>query len=256
MRNTVGTAAALLALAAMIGGIGAAEHYGMLSGPATARAAIEPAATVPIPPPPAPAPVVFAAAPPQPVSPNADLPSVEIAPLVAHAVPADSELEPAPHVTVQRRDGRIVAEHAPPPPPAPSRRATGVALDPAAVAGAARPIAGPILSVAGRTVRLFGVRAADAREHCAAGGGVAASCVTAANAALMARLGGNASVTCTMPPGQRDDPAFVCRDAAGVDLGGLLVAQGLALVDRGSSFQYLSAEDAARMAHQGLWRYR
>ena len=68
--------------------------------------------------------------------------------------------------------------------PAPSRRATGVALNPAAVAGPARPIAGPILSVGGRTVRLFGVRPADAREHCGPGSGVAASCVSAANAAL------------------------------------------------------------------------
>jgi endonuclease YncB( thermonuclease family) len=255
MQKWVGPFVALVALAAMIGGIGTAARYGVLSGPATARAAIEPAPVATVVPPaamPAAPPPLLAAA----VSRDADLPSVEIAPLIAHSVPADSEAEPAPHVTIEQRDGRILAERAPPPPPAPSRRAIRVALDPGLVAGPARPIAGPILSVAGRTMRLFGVRAADAREHCGPGGGIAASCVTAANAALAARLGGNAAVSCTMPPGQKGDPGFVCRDAAGVDLGGFLVAQGLALVDRGSSYQYLGAEDAARTAHQGLWRYR
>jgi endonuclease YncB( thermonuclease family) len=261
MRKTAGIATALLALAVVVGGIGAARHYGMygmLAGPAPAEAASGATATAAIAPPapaPNPAPMVIAAAVQPPAAPDADLPSIEVAPRVAHTVPADSDMEPAPHVTMQQRDGRILAERATPL-PAPPPRATRAATDPAALAGAARPISGPILSVAGRTVRLFGVRAADAREHCGPGGGVASSCIAAANAALAARLGGNAGVTCTMPSGQSGDPGFICHDAAGIDLGGLLVAQGLALVDRSSSYQYLGAEDAARISHQGLWRYR
>ena len=254
MRKSVRIVAALVALAAAIGGFGVARHYGRPSMPPTVGAATAPTASVVIAPPapaqPEPPPQVAATAP---AAPDADLPSVEIATLIPHPVPADSAAEVAPHVTVEQRNGRILqsAPQASPPP-----RPTPVAADPATIDGTARPIAGPIISVAGRTVRLFGVRAADARERCTPGSGGGASCAEAARAALAARLGGNPSVNCTMPPGQRGDPGFICRDAAGVDLGGMLVAQGLALVDRSNSYQYVGAEDAARASHQGLWRYR
>ena len=256
MHKTAGIAAALLTLAAGIGGFGAARHFGLLSGPAPAQAASEPMVVAAAAPSPVAAPVAAVPVVAPPADPNADLPSIEIAPRVARPVPGDSESEPAPHVTIERRDGRVIAERSTPVPQRPPPRASQAALDPGAIAGPARPVSGPILSVDGRTVRLFGVRPADAREHCGPGGGVAASCILAANAAIAARLGGNAGVTCTMPPGQRGDPAFICRDASGLDLGGMLVAQGLALVDTGSSYQYMSAQDAARVAHQGLWRYR
>ena len=131
-----------------------------------------------------------------------------------------------------------------------------VAIDPATLGGAARPVGGPGLSIAGRMVHLFGVRAPAARERCAPGDGAAAACSDAARAALMARLAANPSVTCAMPRGQGGDAGFVCRDSAGVDLGGLLVSQGLALVDRSSSYQYVGEEDAARASRRGLWRYR
>jgi endonuclease YncB( thermonuclease family) len=51
-------------------------------------------------------------------------------------------------------------------------------------------------------------------------------------------------------------PAAVCRDSAGIDLGGLLVAEGFALADPTQSYDYFGAEAAARQLRRGLWRYR
>ena len=51
-------------------------------------------------------------------------------------------------------------------------------------------------------------------------------------------------------------PAAVCRDAGGADLGGMLVAEGFALADPTQSYDYFSAEAAARQLRRGLWQYR
>ncbi len=97
------------------------------------------------------------------------------------------------------------------------------------------------------------MRPADARDRCGEDG---ASCGEAARAALAQRLAGNPGVTCALPPGQDGDPGYICHDSRGVDLGRLLVIEGLALADTTHSYQYLTAQDGARVAHQGLWRYR
>jgi endonuclease YncB( thermonuclease family) len=254
MRKTLVLCTALLALAAAMGGIAVARYSAATPAAAPAAALAVPAAT----------PVSFTAAvppasaaaeaPPAPQR-DADLPTIEVKPRLTHAAPDDDGTMPARPVILHNRDGRVVETS---PPPHTSRsHTTAAVVDHAALGGAAQPIAGPILSVAGRTVHLFGVRAADARERCASGRGAAASCAEAARAALAARLSGNPSVTCNSPPGQQsDDPGFICHDATGADLGGLLVAEGLALVDRRSSFQYLGAEDTARLSRRGLWSYR
>ena len=249
MRKTLGIGAALLALAAAIGGIEAGRHAGGAPDFAPASRSATPTAFAAVV-----QPANAAAESPSPAQRDADLPSVEVKPYIVHTAPGEDGTLPARPVTFQQRDPRVVERSTPLPPRRP--HATAVALDPATLGGAARPVSGPILSIAGRTVHLFGLRAADARERCAPGRGAAASCADAASAALAARFSANPSVTCTMPPGQGDDPGFVCRDSAGVDLGGLLVAQGLALVDRRSSYQYVGEEDTARASRRGLWRYR
>lgn len=121
--------------------------------------------------------------------------------------------------------------------------------------GVARADGGTTLAVAGKEVRLFGVRAAGPRDRCGAAAG-AGSCADAARDALSRRLRRSPRVSCQMPAGQIGKPGAVCIDSSGIDLGGFLVAEGLALADTNQSYEYFGAEGVARSFRRGLWRYR
>jgi endonuclease YncB( thermonuclease family) len=114
------------------------------------------------------------------------------------------------------------------------------------------------LSVLGRNVRLFGVRAPQAGDRCPSLESAAPRpCSEAGRGALAARLAANADIVCRVPAGQRAPvPAAVCHDAAGADLGAMLVAEGFALADPTQSYDYFAAEAAARQLRRGLWQYR
>lgn len=182
-----------------------------------------------------------------------DLPTVEVNQRPVHAVP-EGDAGPAPTVTIKGRDGSATALRAPPAParytpsPPPLTRISGVA----------RVVDVVSLSVLGRSVRLFGVRAPQAGDLCAAGEQAQPRpCSDSARAALQARLAANAEIACRVPPGQRAPvPAAVCHDASGADLGGMLVAEGFALADPTQSYDYFAAEAAARQLRRGLWHYR
>ena len=238
------TAAALAALCVAGGaGLMAARDRPPVPAP-QAAAALPPAAPA----------AEAVAAPPQvatvspPAPAPADLPTVEVGVRAIHVVPEDGPAPPVRPVTLMTRVGRLVSTAPAAPAPAPTPQ-------PHTLDGAARAAGGTSLTVAGQDVRLFGVRTADAPDRCAGAQGNQA-CGDAARDALKARLAGHDAVTCRMPAGQRGDPAFVCRDAAGVDLGRFLVADGLALADTHVSFDYVDAERGARANHSGLWRYR
>ncbi len=193
------------------------------------------------------------AVPEPPKDPGADLPVVQVTQPPVHAVPDNAGMEQAPAVSFRSLDGRPV-ERTAFAPPAPRTRSRSVALEPPLpFAGKAKAGDGASLSVDGRPVRLFGVRAPGPHDRCSDGG---ANCGEAARTALAQRLAGNPGVTCVLPPGQEGDPAYVCHDSTGVDLGRLLVVEGLALADTARSYEYLGAQDGARSARQGLWRYR
>src|SRR5712692_5737047 len=145
--------------------------------------------------------------------PGGDLPTVEVTPHPVHAVPEGDPAPPLP-VTIRGRDGSVTALRAPPAP----ARYTPSPPPVTRISGAARVADVVSLSVLGRAVRLFGVRA---------------------------------------PQGQRAPvPAAVCHDATGADLGLLLVAEGFALADPTQSYDYFAAEAAARQLRRGLWHYR
>jgi endonuclease YncB( thermonuclease family) len=229
------------------------------------------------------APDAVPAAPP-PTPPASDLPSVDVAPRLVHGVP-DAD-EPPPPVTLVDRNGRTIKEIKPAAPlsptyvpsvgPAPnrpgappSRVASAPGLAPQATnsrvpttpasgtfAGAAAAAGGTVLSVGGRNVRLFGVRLADARDQCGLGVGDRRNCADVARDALAQRLLRYPRVACRVPPGQRGDPAAICSDGSGTDLGGFLVAEGYALADVSQSYDYFGAEGVARSSRRGLWRYR
>jgi endonuclease YncB( thermonuclease family) len=167
-----------------------------------------------------------------------DLPTVAVAQPPVHTID-DTAVLPIPTVTLHQKDGRVVVQKASPD-PAPRPVSTSAAPKTAGVAGL--------------PVHLFGVRPADPRDKC--GNGSLSACGDKARAALASRLGSAGNVKCTVPPGQRGDPGFVCHDASGIDLGRLLVAQGLALADTSASYDYLGAQNEARQSHRGLWAYR
>ncbi len=248
MRKLVPAVAALLVLGAATAFFLATRHP-TPPAPATAVAAIAP---LPAAPPSAPAasPVPSPAAPPK----SPDLPTITVGERPVHVVPEDRPTPEVP-ITLETREGRVIGRSespAPLPASAPAPRT----LEARPLVGAATIAGGASLGVDGHTVRFFGVRAPGARDRCAAADGTAQPCIDIARAALAAQLKSNATVRCTMPPGQTRDPGFVCHDSAGADLGGFLVAEGLALADTTSSYQYFGAQGVARSFHRGLWRYR
>ena len=60
----------------------------------------------------------------------------------------------------------------------------------------------------------------------------------------------------SFPGGSRQDSPAICLDGDGVDLGGFLVAEGLALADPAQSYDYVGAEGIARAQKRGLWLFR
>lgn len=239
----------------------------------------------------APAPASEAAAAPPPSPAASDLPNIDVAPHVVHAVPTNDN-EPAPTVTLQDREGRTIKEIKPsaglspgyvpsvgpgsgrsfastaPPrspalssgpvmvPPIPGSQLATTAPLGAFFNGSAQAAGGTVLSVGGRFVSLFGVRVPDPRDQCGLGPGDNRSCATVARDALAQRLSRYSSVSCHVPPGQRGQPGAVCTDASGTDLGGFLVSEGYALADTSQSYDYFGAEGVARSYRRGLWRYR
>lgn len=187
-------------------------------------------------------------------TPAADLPTIAVTQRPVHAVPED-DAKPALPVTIKGRDGRATALRSP------ARAPASYVPSPPAVTrinGAARVADVVSLTVQGRPVRLFGVQPPQVGDRCAANADMAPRpCLDLAHEALAARLKGNDAVSCRVPPGQRAPvPAAVCFDATGTDLGGFLVAQGLAVFDPRQSYDYVGAESDARSSRRGLWRYR
>jgi endonuclease YncB( thermonuclease family) len=223
------------------------------------------------------------ATPPAAKPPGSDLPNVDVAPRTVHAVP-DAE-PPSASVTIVDRNGRTLKELQPSSglspgyvpsvgpggaasntprgstrpilvPPAGNSRVASAAAG-ATFDGRGSAAGGMTLSVAGRTVRLFGVRPPESRDQCGLGSGDNRSCSDVAHGALAQRLQHYPNVACRVPPGQRGgDQAAICTDNSGADLAQFLVDQGYALADTNQSFDYFGAEGVARSYRRGLWRYR
>jgi endonuclease YncB( thermonuclease family) len=186
-----------------------------------------------------------AAAPSAPAVP--DLPTVEIAPRPVHTVPED-EPPPAPKANPFVQAARPTASSEASSRPAPSPT-------PPVIAGAAKASGPTTLAVAGRPIRLFGVKTPEPGDRCGTGSG-RGNCAEAAHDALTQRLDRSPQVSCRIPAGQRGNPAAVCVDASGTDLGRFLVAEGLALADTTQSYEYFGAEGKARSSRVGLWGHR
>ncbi len=182
-----------------------------------------------------------------------DLPTIEVKPRPVHTVPDDTP--PPRPVTLQDGDPlagmpQAVARSVPPPAP---RQTPAIVI-----VGAAHADNSVSLTVRGRIVPLFGVRAPKRGDRCAAVPGPSPrACAEVARDALATRLHADANVSCRVPPGQRGGGgAAVCLDSTGVDLAGFLVGAGFVLADPAQSYDYVGAETIARSFRRGLWRYR
>jgi endonuclease YncB( thermonuclease family) len=205
-------------------------------------------------------------------------PAEPAAPEPAPPAPAATALPKLATREVGVRPVHVVPENDPPPPPRPIdiRQAPNGAAESASrreptrtaatraptpqVAGAAQASGATALLVGGRPFSLFGVRPPGTGDRCVAANGVnvgpAPPCAEKAHATLAARLARNPSVSCRLPAPTSAAAAAICLDAEGVDLGGLLVAEGLALADPSQSYDYVGAEQVARSQQRGLWRFR
>jgi endonuclease YncB( thermonuclease family) len=124
----------------------------------------------------------------------------------------------------------------------------------AQVQGEPRIIDGATLELAGRRVRLHGIRAPALDQSCLRMGHPY-PCGQVARATLWDLVGGR-EVVCT-PVGGGDEAAGAAVPAtctvAGMSLNEGMVAAGWALADRAVADSYAALEKAAREAGRGLW---
>lgn len=114
--------------------------------------------------------------------------------------------------------------------------------------GDVRVIGPTMLSTAGQPQSLQGVAPPAPEALCPSAQDAARRCTDAAMALLAARIGQHAPLRCASRA-----PGIACTDSGGVDLGRLLVAEGLALPTPDSPAEYGVAESQARAAAKGLW---
>jgi endonuclease YncB( thermonuclease family) len=203
---------------------------------------------LPLPPPPPPPPVAEPV-PAVPAAPElAPLPTRDVAQIPFHAVPENEE-PPKPQPFQMRDSPGLVPSRPNSRAGSPSAASTA---PPRQLAGKAEAAGAAALQVAGQKLRLFGIRPPDGNDRCG-GSGAAMPCAERARAMLAGRLARNTS--CRFPA-PSSDGAAICLDGDGVDLGGLLVAEGLALADRIQSFDYVGAESVAQSQKRGLWQFR
>jgi endonuclease YncB( thermonuclease family) len=134
------------------------------------------------------------------------------------------------------------------------------------IAGAAVAAGATALRIGGRPLQLFGIRPPASGDRCAAAGNTVLAngaqtrrtlpCQEEAQGILAARLAHKADISCRFPGAARADGPAICLDGDGVDLAGLLVAEGLALADPAESYDYVGAEGIARAQKRGLWLFR
>jgi endonuclease YncB( thermonuclease family) len=130
---------------------------------------------------------------------------------------------------------------------------TAALLAAAAAAGDAQVKDGDSLKLGARDIRLFGIDAPESRQMCARADGTPWPCgqVAAARLAELARQG---PVRCRPMDNDRYGRLVSICTAGGVDLGGRLVAEGLARAYTRFSDAYVELEAEARAAGLGLWQ--
>lgn len=123
----------------------------------------------------------------------------------------------------------------------------------ARIEGRARVVDGDTLDFGAVRVRLHGVDAPETAQTCAAAGGGVWACGAAATARLTA-LAAGATIACEPTDRDRYGRIVAVCSARGRDLGGALVAEGLAWAFLRYADDYAPTEAAARAAKLGVWQ--
>ena len=120
------------------------------------------------------------------------------------------------------------------------------------VDGLARVIDGDTLEIDEVRVRLFGIDAPEASQRCSGAAGAEWDCGRVA-AARLAALAAGSPVRCAARDRDRYGRVVATCTAGGLDLGGRLVAEGLAWAYVRYSEDYVADEADARRRGLGLW---
>lgn len=121
---------------------------------------------------------------------------------------------------------------------------------PKVLTGHAKGVDGDTLVLDGTRIRLFGVDAFEWNQTCGK-----FDCGAQADRALDLLIA-SGDVTCER---QATDPygrtVAICKTSSGVDIGGSMVRQGLAVAYRAFSLNYLPDEQYAKAHRAGAWAY-
>ncbi|RJL06017.1 thermonuclease family protein [Paracoccus aestuarii] len=120
------------------------------------------------------------------------------------------------------------------------------------LAGLATVVDGDGLRLAGQTIRIHGIDAPEQSQSCAAADGSQWSCGQAATRRMSELVAGR-DVKCRQTDRDHYDRVVAVCEVAGMDLGQVLVAEGLAWAYRFYSDDYVAAEDSARQRALGIW---
>lgn len=120
------------------------------------------------------------------------------------------------------------------------------------LAGLATVVDGDGLRLAGQTIRIHGIDAPEQSQSCAAADGSQWSCGQAATW-RMSKLVAGSNVKCSQTDSDHYDRIVAVCEVEDMDLGQVLVTEGLARAFRRYSSDYIAAEDTARQQAIGVW---
>ena len=120
------------------------------------------------------------------------------------------------------------------------------------VTGSATVSDGDTLTVAGETIRLFGIDAPELGQSCEGKGGAPWPCGAWAQDVLAGMVAGR-HVTCAGRERDRYDRLVAVCTVDGGDLGEAMVEEGAAHAYRRYALDYVDAEKRAFVAARGLW---
>ena len=127
------------------------------------------------------------------------------------------------------------------------------AAAPGPIVGRADVVDGDTLSVAGVRIRIWGIDAPEGRQSCQDSVGHSYACGEV-SAARMRALVADGEVRCVVRDHDQYGRSVSQCQAGGQDLGGVMVAEGLAVEYRQfDGGAYASSEAEARRAKRGLW---
>ena len=132
--------------------------------------------------------------------------------------------------------------------------APAIAVEPEAFSGQATAIDGDTIEIHGRRVRLNGIDAPESRQVCEDAAKRDVPCGRQ-SAFFLADLMARHVVTCRAEGTDKYRRTIASCEVQGRDIGDAMVRAGHALAYRKYSMRYVGAEDAAKAAKAGMWRY-